>query len=104
MLFGEIAGSTGTGTITGAGTTVTATSTAANTGQFIVGNSGTGSLTISSGAVVNSRVGILGRNAGSEGTVVNGAGSKWSTTSSLMLAETRRQLDCPGRSSVSPPG
>jgi fibronectin-binding autotransporter adhesin len=89
VFFGEAAGSTGTGTITGAGTTLTATSAATNTGQLVVGNNGTGSLTVSGGAVVNSRLGVLGRNTGSRGTViVDGAGSRWTNTNGLILGRS----------------
>ncbi len=78
LVFGEGGASTGTGQISGTGTTVTATG--ATTGQLVVGSSGTGSLTVSGGAVVNTRLGVIGRNAGSSGAViVDGAGSTWTT-------------------------
>jgi T5SS/PEP-CTERM-associated repeat protein/autotransporter-associated beta strand protein len=81
VFFGGVAGASATGTITGAGTTVTATSSAVNAGSFVVGESGTATVTISAGAVVNSWNGVVGRLAGSDGTVVvNGAGSQWANT------------------------
>jgi len=106
VLFGEVANSTGTGTISGSGTTLTATSTATNTGQFVVGNNGTGSLTISGGAVVNSRIGIIGRNTGSNGTVVvEGSGSQWTTTSNLQIGRNGTgSLTVQGGAQVSPAG
>ena len=104
VLFGEVAGSTGTGTISGAGTTVTAASTATDTGLFVVGNSGTGSLTISGEAVANSRLGVIGRLAGSNGTVVvDGAGSRWTTTSTLTVGGSGTgSLTVQGGGQVSP--
>lgn len=106
VLFGEVAGSTGIGTITGAGTTLTATSAAANTGQFIVGNSGTGSVAILAGGVVNSKVGIIGRNAGSVGTVVvDGTGSKWTTSSNVRIGLSGTgSLTVQGGAQVAPGG
>ena len=85
MLFGEVAGSTGARAHHQDRDNLTSTSAATDTGRFFIGNSGTGSVTISAGAVVNSRIGIIGRNAGSVGTVVvTGAGSKWSNTNTLI--------------------
>jgi T5SS/PEP-CTERM-associated repeat protein/autotransporter-associated beta strand protein len=87
MHFGAVAGSTGNGVVTGTGTAVTGTG--ATTGLLAVGNSGAGSLTISNGAVVSTRLGTIGRNAGSVGTVVvDGAGSRWTTTETLIVGNS----------------
>jgi len=102
VLFAEVDGSGGVGTITGSGTTLTASGT--NSGLFVVGNRGTASVTISGGAVVNSRLGLIGRNAGSNGTViVDGAGSQWTNTGTLTVGSSGTgSLTVQGGGKVSP--
>ena len=70
---GNLGGSQGTVTVTGAGSTWT------NTGNIVVGGLGTGTLTIQNGGTVNSAGGgSVGQSVGSTGTVtVTGAGSSW---------------------------
>src|SRR5205807_1940623 len=71
---GDLAGSNGTLTVTGAGSTLTSTGVG---NQVIIGNSGTGSLQIASGGVVNDAFGFIGNNIGGAGSAtVNGLGSQ----------------------------
>jgi outer membrane autotransporter protein len=73
---GDLPGSQGTATVSGAGSTWT------NTDTIQVGDLGTGTLTIENGGTVNSSGGgSIGLSAGSVGTVtVNGAGSTWNNS------------------------
>ena len=73
------AGSSGTVTITGTGSTWTSSS-------LVVGESGLGRLTISSGGVVSSISSVVGRLPDSDGGVtVTGTGSKWTNSGSLTI-------------------
>ena len=79
-------GSVGTATITGAGSTLT------NNGQFVVGLYGSGTLTISSGAVVTTMESnsyyygaIVGEYAGSTGTVTVTGGSEWKVATTAIV-------------------
>ena len=55
-------------------------------GSLIVGESGTGTLTVSNGGKVNDGWGIIGSNAGSAGSVtVDGSGSTWINSYSLFV-------------------
>jgi T5SS/PEP-CTERM-associated repeat protein len=76
--IGSFAGSSGTAVVDGVGSTW-------NTDFLWVGNQGTGSLTISNGAVVNtSASGLIGYSYGSAGSVaVSGSGSTWNCTGGL---------------------
>ena len=70
-------GSQGTVTVTGSGSTLT---TAGTNNEVRVGNRGTGTLTIESGADVRARWVVVGNDAGSQGTVtVTGSGSTLTT-------------------------
>ena len=73
---GNLPGSQGTVTVTGAG------SLGRITGTVVVGGLGTGTLTIQNGGTVNSAGGgSVGQSAGSNGTVtVTGAGSAWNNS------------------------
>ncbi|RZL86639.1 MAG: autotransporter outer membrane beta-barrel domain-containing protein, partial [Variovorax sp.] len=73
---GNLPGSRGTVTVSGAGSTWT------NAGTVVIGGLGTGTLTIQDGGVVNSSGGgSVGSSAGSTGTVtVIGAGSTWNNS------------------------
>ena len=76
-------GASGTATITGIG------STWINIGQLVVGNSGSGTLTIEAGGQVSSGFGSLGEVGNSTGTAtVTGAGSKWTNSSVLYVGRT----------------
>ena len=74
--IGNLPGSQGTVTVSGAGSTWT------NTGTVVVGGLGTGTLTIQNGGTVNSGGGgSVGLSVGSIGTVtVTGPGSTWNNT------------------------
>ena len=74
--IGDLPGSQGTATVSGAGSTWT------NTGTIQVGALGTGTLTIQDGGTVNSMGGgSIGLSAGSTGTVtVTGPGSTWNNS------------------------
>ncbi|MCC6125757.1 MAG: PEP-CTERM sorting domain-containing protein [Pirellulales bacterium] len=80
--LGYQSSSTGMATVSGTGSRWT------NSGNFVVGNSGNGSLTIEAGGEVRNTytynsAGYLGYNSGSTGIVtVTGAGSKWTNNSS----------------------
>ncbi len=72
-------------TITGAGTTFNAAT------QFIVGNSGAGtaSLTVDAGAVLTSGTGWVGNGSGATGVaLVRNPGSTWSTATTLTVGNT----------------
>ena len=73
---GDLPGSHGTATVSGAGSTWT------NTGNVVVGGLGTGTLTIQNGGTVNSGGGgSVGLSVGSTGTVtVTGPGSSWNNS------------------------
>jgi T5SS/PEP-CTERM-associated repeat protein/autotransporter-associated beta strand protein len=73
---GDLPGSRGTATVSGAGSTWT------NTGTIVVGGLGTGTLTIQNGGTVNSSGGgSVGLSVGSTGTVtVTGPGSSWNNS------------------------
>jgi outer membrane autotransporter protein len=73
---GNLPGSLGTVTVSGAGSTWT------NTGTLVVGGLGTGALTIQNGGTVNSGGGgSIGLSVGSTGTVtVTGPGSSWNNS------------------------
>ncbi|WP_072377072.1 autotransporter domain-containing protein [Hyphomicrobium sp. NDB2Meth4] len=77
--IGVEAGSSGMVSVTGTGSEW-------NNVDMTVGASGTGSLSITDGGVVNtSDTGIVGQNAGSSGTVtVTGAGSQWSAGATII--------------------
>ena len=76
-------GSSGTVSVTGSGSRLTIGSA----GNFEIGSKGTGSLSISSGAVVTSDfTANLATFSGSQGTVtVTGAGSTWSNTGNIFV-------------------
>jgi autotransporter-associated beta strand protein/T5SS/PEP-CTERM-associated repeat protein len=75
VYVGDVAGSTGTLTVTGAGTVLNALGGASN--RFGVGNSGTGTLNVTNGGVVNVLRLFTPRNAGSSSTIlIDGAGSE----------------------------
>ncbi len=73
---GELPGSQGTATVSGAGSTWT------NNSDIVVGGLGTGTLNIQDGGTLNSRGGgSIGMSAGSTGTVtVTGPGSTWNNS------------------------
>jgi fibronectin-binding autotransporter adhesin len=75
VYIGDVAGSTGTVTLTGAGTAMNNTIGAAS-GRFAVGNSGNGTLNILNGAALTTRFLLTNRTAGTTGTIlVDGTGS-----------------------------
>lgn len=77
-ILGDLAGTTGTGVITGSGSSLTAG------GDFNVGRFGTGSLTLGNGGTLSSNRGYVANEAGSAGTVlIDGSGSRWTTTGTL---------------------
>ncbi|UFS78561.1 autotransporter domain-containing protein [Tardiphaga sp. 37S4] len=81
--LGFTAGSTGTATVDGAGSSWTSSSV------LILGDSGTGTLTIRNGGTVSNVAGYLGSLAGSTGTVtVDGAGSSWTNSSDLNVGNS----------------
>ncbi len=78
--IGNAANSTGEVTVTNEGSLWSLTS------HLYVGNSGTGTLTISDGADVASNRGYLGNIFGSTGTaMVTGTGSTWTTSSNMFV-------------------
>jgi T5SS/PEP-CTERM-associated repeat protein/autotransporter-associated beta strand protein len=78
--LGAYAGSDGVATVSGSGSSWT------NTNNFIVGYSGTGTLTVSSVGAVSDVSGYIGYGTGSTGTAtVSGSGSSWSTAGSLTV-------------------
>ena len=79
-LIGSSAGSQGTVTVTGAGSTWT------NTAGLIVGDLGTGTLTIADGGTVRSGGASVGSLAGSQGTAtVTGKGSTWTNNGGFFI-------------------
>jgi fibronectin-binding autotransporter adhesin len=88
FVVGNQAGGTGAVTVTGVGSKIT------NSGHFIVGNYGIGTLTLSAGATVTTTTpagstvdgAIIGGNSGGTGHVtVTGTGSTWSIGSDLVV-------------------
>lgn len=58
-------------------------------GRLYVGQSGSGTLTIADGAIVNDSNGFVGGNVGSNGVVaVDGAGSAWQSVGSLYIGDS----------------
>jgi T5SS/PEP-CTERM-associated repeat protein len=79
---GESAGSNGSATVRGAGSTWTSGA------DLIVGEEGTGTLTIEQGSDVSSNVGAVGFGVGGNGTAtVTGAGSTWTNTLVLRIGK-----------------
>jgi T5SS/PEP-CTERM-associated repeat protein len=71
------------------GGTQTSPWTVPGNGDLTVGNTGTGTLTVSAGGAVTSRQSIIGNQNGSIGTVtVTGAGSTWNSTEYIHLGQT----------------
>ncbi|MBS9478670.1 beta strand repeat-containing protein, partial [Ancylobacter radicis] len=82
-LLGDLEGSSGTMTVTGAN------SRWENTSDLNVGRFGTGNLTISDGGVVISNRSYLGNEESGSGEVlVTGAGSNWTTTTGRLFVGT----------------
>jgi T5SS/PEP-CTERM-associated repeat protein len=90
LVVGRDEGSAGAATITGTGSTLT------NSGEFVIGNSGSGTLTIASGGVVSTSApsgtgtdgAVIGDALGSKGTVVvSGTGSRWTIGSDLVIGD-----------------
>ncbi len=88
FFVGNQAGSVGTATITGTASALT------NSGAFVIGNAGSGTLTLSSGAVVKTTVptgsttdgAIIGDASGSTGQVsISGTGAEWMIGSDLVI-------------------
>ncbi|MFG1184761.1 autotransporter domain-containing protein [Xanthobacter aminoxidans] len=81
--LGYTAGASGVATLDGAGSTWT------GTGDLLVGNAGSGKLTISNGAGVTSGLGEIGVASGSSGDVtVVGTGSTWTNNSALRVGDS----------------
>lgn len=81
--LGSDSGSTGTATVTGAGSDWT------NSGNFYVGDFGTGTLTIEDGASASDSFGFIGAAIGSTGSLtVTGAGSSFSNTNNLYVGSS----------------
>jgi T5SS/PEP-CTERM-associated repeat protein len=58
----------------------------ASLGQVVVGNSGTGTLTVQNGGTLTTDKAFIGNNAGSNGTAtVTGAGSSWSNSGTIFV-------------------
>lgn len=82
--FGEAAGSNGTVIVTGNGSSWTS-----NIGTLIVGNGGTGTLTISDGGEVRNYNSYIGRFWDSSGAAtVSGVGSIWTNSSAIHVGNT----------------
>jgi T5SS/PEP-CTERM-associated repeat protein len=88
FIEGDQKGSSGVATITGAGSKLT------NSGRFVVGNLGAGTLTISAGGSVTTALpagseldgAVIGSNDGGTGSVtVTGAGSVWTVGTDLIV-------------------
>ena len=78
--IGNLVGSQGTATITGAGSTWT------NSNLLSIGTNGTGALTIANGGVISNTNGFIAFATGSQGTVlVTGAGSTWTNSIALFV-------------------
>ncbi|MFS8124443.1 autotransporter domain-containing protein [Rhizobium sp. BR 250] len=88
VVLGDLIGSSGTMTITGAGSNVTAyvDSGLGTSGRMTVGQSGSGDLTVTNGASLNAYQLYVGSAAGSDGAVlVNGTGSRASVGDMLVI-------------------
>jgi T5SS/PEP-CTERM-associated repeat protein len=88
LVAGNQSGGSGTVTVTGVGSKIT------NSGHFIVGNYGIGTLTVSTGATVTTTTpsgstvdgAIIGGNSGGSGHVtITGTGSAWTIGSDLVV-------------------
>jgi fibronectin-binding autotransporter adhesin len=88
FVIGNQAEGSGTATITGTGSTLT------NSGEFIIGDAGSGTFKISAGGVVSTSLpsgngidgAVIGEASGSSGIVdVTGAGSRWTIGSDLVI-------------------
>ncbi|MBB4120439.1 autotransporter domain-containing protein [Martelella radicis] len=76
IILGNSAGSSGTVTLSGSGTSLRTYGSGDN--GLSVANSGTGTLTVSNGAYLESDQAIIGRHAGGEGSItLSGAGTEW---------------------------
>ena len=76
IILGNADGSSGTVTLSGSGTSLRTYGTGAN--GLSVANSGSGNLSVSDGAFIESDQAIVGRNAGGAGSVtLSGAGTQW---------------------------
>ena len=79
-LVGSPSGSQGTVVVSGALASWT------NSGNLLIGGSGTGTLTIQNGGTVTDIAGFIGNLPGGLGTTtVTGAGSKWSNSGTLVV-------------------
>ncbi|MFN3989403.1 MAG: autotransporter-associated beta strand repeat-containing protein [Erythrobacter sp.] len=68
------------------GSPASVTGSLQSAGGLVIGNTGTGSLTISNGGIVTNTIGQIGLGAGSQGIVaVAGAGSDWQMSGGLLL-------------------
>jgi len=77
-ILGDLAGTRGSATLSGAGTTLQAS------GDFNVGRFGNGSLSVSQGAVLSSNRAYIANEAGSSGdAVVSGPDSQWNVAGTL---------------------
>ena len=76
---GQVAGSTGTVTVTGTGSTWT------NGSALYVGDRGTGTMNILDGGAVSNLIGAVGYNSGAGTVTVNGVGSTWTSSSFLLV-------------------
>jgi outer membrane autotransporter protein len=78
LTLGANVGQTGNLTVTGVGSTLSLTN---NVGFFLVGDFGTGNVTVSNGATLTTFTAAIGNQTGSTGTVtVTGANSQWNLT------------------------
>ncbi|QQM32413.1 autotransporter domain-containing protein [Martelella lutilitoris] len=76
IILGNSAGSSGTVTLSGSGTSLRTYGSGDN--GLSVANSGTGTLTVSNGAYLESDQAIIGRHAGGEGSItLSGTGTEW---------------------------
>ena len=81
--IGNVAGSQGAVTVTGAGSSWT------NGGLLSVGTNGTGALTIANGGAVSNTNGFIGFATGSQGaTTVTGTGSSWTNSGLLSVGNS----------------
>lgn len=81
-VVGAASGSSGMATVDGAG------SKWVNSGTFMVGNLGTGTLHVTSGGAVSNDAGYIGFKTGSTGTAtVDGAGSTWTNIGNLSVGQ-----------------
>lgn len=84
VTFGSSAGITGTLTMTGSGSLLT------HTGNLLIGSLGTGTVSVNSGADINTTgIGFIGNSASGQGTVlVTGSGSTWTLGSGLNVGNS----------------